>query len=48
MMPSDKFVRLTRNPDLPSPQRFEPTVKHPDDVIIGKGGGRVSRMAAAA
>lgn len=32
--PSLGFLRLTRNPALPSPERFEPTVKQPDDVVI--------------
>jgi hypothetical protein len=33
--PSDKFIRRTRNPDLPSPVRFEPSPKGPNDVVIG-------------
>jgi hypothetical protein len=32
--PSEAFVKLTRNPKLASPARFEPTEKGPNDVII--------------
>jgi hypothetical protein len=32
--PSYRFLRLTRNPCLPSPARFEPTVKQSGDVVI--------------
>jgi hypothetical protein len=32
--PSERFVKLTRDPDLPRPARFEPTVKGSDDVVI--------------
>jgi hypothetical protein len=32
--PSERFVKLTRDPDLPRPARFEPTVKGADDVVI--------------
>lgn len=32
---SQSFLRLTRNPGLRSPVRFEPTTKAPDDVVIG-------------
>lgn len=32
--PSARFVRLSRNPDLPRPLRFEPTTKGEHDVII--------------
>jgi hypothetical protein len=32
--PSERFLKLTRRPDLPSPTRFEPTVKGVDDVVI--------------
>lgn len=31
---SRRFARRTRNPALPSPERFEPTVKRPEDVVI--------------
>jgi hypothetical protein len=31
---SDRFLRLTRNPTLASPKRFEPTVKAVGDVVI--------------
>lgn len=31
---SPEFVARTRNPDLPSPERFEPTVKGENDVVI--------------
>jgi hypothetical protein len=30
----ERFIRRTRNPDLPRPVRFEPTVKAPGDVVI--------------
>jgi hypothetical protein len=32
---SYRFIRLTRNPERPSPVRFEATVKQPEDVVIG-------------
>jgi hypothetical protein len=32
---SPRFVGLTRKPGLPSPHRFEPTVKRAGDVVIG-------------
>lgn len=32
--PSLAFLRLTRNPFLESPVRFEPTHKRPEDVVI--------------
>lgn len=32
--PSPRFVRLTRDPDLPRPKRFEPTIKGEHDVVI--------------
>jgi hypothetical protein len=32
--PSERFVKLTRDPDLPRPARFEPTVKGEGDVIL--------------
>lgn len=32
--PSERFVKLTRDPDLPRPWRFEPTSKQPDDIVI--------------
>jgi hypothetical protein len=32
--PSEAFVKLTRNPKLASPARFEPTEKGPNDVIM--------------
>jgi hypothetical protein len=32
--PSEAFVKLTRNPKLASPARFEPTEKGPNDVVI--------------
>lgn len=32
--PSKTFIALTRNPSLEPPSRFEPTAKHPDDVVI--------------
>jgi hypothetical protein len=32
--PSRGFISLTRNPALESPERFEPTVKGVDDVVI--------------
>jgi hypothetical protein len=32
---SYRFIRLTRNPAMPSPVRFEATVKQPEDVVIG-------------
>jgi hypothetical protein len=32
--PSLAFLRLTRNPFLPQPGRFEPTRKRDGDVII--------------
>jgi hypothetical protein len=32
--PSLKFLRLTRNPALPSPVRFKATVKGDGDVVI--------------
>ena len=28
------FIARGRNPDLPSPKRFEPTVKGENDVVI--------------
>jgi hypothetical protein len=31
---SNKFLRLTRNPGLRSPQRFEPTVKGEGDIVL--------------
>ena len=47
MTPSPNFIRLTRNPDLPRPIRFEPTRKELGDVIIGEG-FRVERRGEAA
>ncbi len=32
--PSHGFLRLTRNPALASPKRFEPTVKRVGDIVI--------------
>jgi hypothetical protein len=32
--PSMRFLSLTRNPQLRSPVRFEPTTKHAGDVVI--------------
>lgn len=32
--PSERFLKLTRNPDVESPVRFEPTVKGAGDVVI--------------
>lgn len=32
--PSPAFVALTRNPELESPRRFEPTVKRDGDVVL--------------
>lgn len=32
--PSERFIRRTRNPDLPRPVRFEPTVKNEGDVVL--------------
>ena len=32
--PSRSFLKLTRNPDLESPARFEPTTKSPEDIVI--------------
>ncbi len=32
--PSERFVKLTRNPALASPARFEPTTKGENDVVI--------------
>jgi hypothetical protein len=31
---SERFRSLTRKPDLPSPVRFEPTQKRPEDIVI--------------
>jgi hypothetical protein len=31
---SYRFIRLTRNPERPSPVRFEATVKQPEDVVV--------------
>jgi hypothetical protein len=31
---SYRFIRLTRNPGIPSPVRFEATVKQPEDVVV--------------
>ena len=31
---SERFRSLTRRTDLPSPRRFEPTPKRPEDVVI--------------
>jgi hypothetical protein len=31
---SYRFIRLTRNPGLVPPVRFEATVKQPEDVIV--------------
>ncbi len=31
---SQRFIRLTRNPALLPPERFEPTVKRDGDIII--------------
>jgi hypothetical protein len=31
---SRDFIARTRRPDLPSPKRFEPTVKGENDVVI--------------
>jgi hypothetical protein len=31
---SYRFIRLTRNPTVPAPARFEATVKQPGDVVI--------------
>ena len=44
MTASPDFIRLTRNPDLPRPIRFESTRKKFGDVIIGEG-FRVERKA---
>ena len=35
MTPSPQFIRLTRNPKLKPPVRFEPTRKGKHDVVIG-------------
>lgn len=32
--PSETFIRRSRNPDLESPRRFEPTPKQPGDVVL--------------
>lgn len=32
--PSERFLRLGRNPDMPSPRRVERTVKQPGDIEI--------------
>jgi hypothetical protein len=32
--PSPDFIRRSRNPDLASPARFEPTPKNDGDVVI--------------
>lgn len=32
--PSERFVSLTRNPNLRPPVRFEPTIKKPGDVVL--------------
>lgn len=32
--PSERFIKLSRNPDLPPPQRFEPTEKREGDIIL--------------
>lgn len=32
--PSDRFLRLTRNPDLEPPERFIASVKQPGDVVL--------------
>lgn len=32
--PSLRFLRLTRNPALRSPVRFEPTVKRDGDLVL--------------
>jgi hypothetical protein len=32
--PSRDFIRRSRNPDLPSPVRFEPTVKGEGDLVL--------------
>jgi hypothetical protein len=34
VLPSPSFIRITRNPALRSPVRFEPTTKRPEDVVI--------------
>jgi hypothetical protein len=31
---SERFRSLTRKPGLPSPVRFEPTPKKPEDIVI--------------
>ena len=32
--PSERFIRLSRNPDAPRHTRFERTVKQPGDVVL--------------
>ena len=32
--PSMRFIRLTRDPDMTPPKRFEPTVKADGDVVL--------------
>jgi hypothetical protein len=32
--PSEQFIRRSRNPELRSPARFEPTVKREGDVVL--------------
>jgi hypothetical protein len=34
MTPRPDFIRRSRNPSLPPPPRFEPTIKRPGDIEI--------------
>jgi hypothetical protein len=36
--PKPEFVALTRDPNLPAPKRFEPTVKKPGELVLTLGG----------
>jgi hypothetical protein len=36
--PRPEFVALTRDPNLPAPKRFEPTVKKPGEPVLTLGG----------
>lgn len=32
--PSERFLKLTRNPALESPTKFVPTPKQPGDIVL--------------